>query len=173
MSGLARITAGRRARGRRAGEQSEKPAAASERWATQSSASMVGRLRERREVIGALVAYDDAPFVVVELDVPERPQAAELLVNVGEAVGKEEEMGADVDLQVKVGKEEGTMFDLVMKGLIRVIVAKGVKVGGRVEVRREWSGEVERKVVPVGVLGAEVPDDALSGGQETVLADGD
>ena len=47
---------GRRARGWRAGEQSEKPATASERWATQSSALVVGRLRERREVIGAEMA---------------------------------------------------------------------------------------------------------------------
>ena len=39
------------------GEWSEKPATASERWTTQSSASVVGRLREsRREVIGAEMA---------------------------------------------------------------------------------------------------------------------
>ena len=86
---------------------------------------------------------------------------------------RERRWGTDDDLQVKVGKEEGAMFDLVTKGLIGVIVAKGVKVGGRVEVHREWSGEVEREVVPVGVLGAEVPDDASSGGQEAVLADDD
>ena len=59
-------------------------------------------------------------------------------------------MGADDDLQVKVGKEEGAMFDLVTKGLIGVVVAEGAKVGGRVEVRREWSGEIEREIVPVG-----------------------
>ena len=45
----------------------------------------------------------------------------QLLVNVCEAVGKGEEMGADDDLQVKVGKEEGAMFGLVTKGLIGVV----------------------------------------------------
>ena len=65
------------------------------------------------------------------------------------------------------------MFGLVAKGLIGIIVAKGVEIGGRVTVRREWGGEIEREVIFVGVFGPEVPNDAPSGGQETVLANDD
>ena len=83
-------------------------------------------------VAGFLVVHEGALLVVVELDVPERPQAAELLVGVGEAVGKGEEMGADGDLKVKIGEEKGAMSDLVAKGLVGVVVTEGVEVGGRV-----------------------------------------
>ena len=121
----------------------------------------------------ASATYESALLVVVELDIPERPQTAELFVNVGEAVGKGKEVGADHDLEVEVGKEEGAMFALVAKGLVGIVVAKGVEVGGRVKVRREWGGEVEREIVPVGVFGAEIPNDAPSGGQETFLANDD
>ena len=39
--------------------------------------------------------------------------------------------------------------------------------------RREWSGEIEGEIVPVGVFRAKVPHDALSGGQEAVLSNDD
>ena len=98
---------------------------------------------------------------------------SELFVNVGEAVGKGKEVGVDHDLEVEVGKEEGAIFDLVAKGLIGIVVAKGVEIGGRVKVRRERGGEVEREVISVGVFGSQVPNDAASGGQEIVLANDD
>ena len=49
------------------------------------------------------------------------------------------------------------MFDLVAKGLIGIVIAKGVKIGGRVKVRWEWGGEIEREVISVGVFGPQVP----------------
>ena len=78
------------------------------------------------------VVHEGALLVVDELDVAERPQAAEFLVDVGEAVGEGEEMGTDDDLKVKIGEEEGAMSDLVTKGLVGVVVTEGVEVGGRV-----------------------------------------
>ena len=68
--------------------------------------------------------HEGALFVVVELDVAERPQPAEFFVDVGKAVGKREKVGIDHNLEAQVGKEEGVMFDLVAKGLIGM-VAKG------------------------------------------------
>ena len=53
-------------------------------------------------------------------------------------------MRTDHDLEVEVGKKVGAMLDLVAKGLIRMVIAKSVEVGGRVKVRRERGGEVER-----------------------------
>ena len=63
-------------------------------------------------------------------------------------------MGVDHDLEVQVGKEEGAMIDLVAKGLIGIVVAKCVEIGGRVKVRRERGGEVEREIISVGVFGS-------------------
>ena len=76
--------------------------------------------------------HEGALFVVVELDVAERPQPAEFFVDVGKAVGKREKVVTDHDLEVKVGKEEGAVLDLVAKGLIGTVIAKGVEIGRRV-----------------------------------------
>ena len=58
-------------------------------------------------VAGFSVVHEGALLVVDELDVAERPQAAEFLVDVGEAVGEGEEMRTDDDLKVKIGEESG------------------------------------------------------------------
>ena len=109
----------------------------------------------------------------VELHVPQGAEATKLPVDVGEAIGEGEQVRADDNLQLEVGKEEGAAAHLVTERLVGIVVADGLKVRGGVEMGREGSGKVEGKEVAIGVPGAKVPNDALSSGEEAFLTDDD
>ena len=112
-------------------------------------------------------------LVRVKLYVAQGAKATKLLVDVGEAVGEGEQVRADDDLQLDVREEESAVTHLMAERLVGVVIADGLKVRGGVKVRREGSGKVEGKEMAVGVPGAEIPYDALSSGEETLLTDND